>query len=99
MTEAAIMEKPFVIGEMNVIGMIILVLGALNLGMVLLSPDNFCLYSVLAARARPCVGTGNERKFIAEYSVMMLVVGTLIMLRVFEHIFYHAGTEHGGIAT
>jgi len=77
------MEKSLVIGEINVIGIIILVFGALNLGMVLLSPDNFCLYKVLAARARLCVGTGSERKFIAAYSVIIIVVGTLIMLRLF----------------
>ena len=51
--------------------------------MALVQPESFFLYKMLKARATHCVGDGNEAKYIAAYSVVMMIFGLLLMLRVF----------------
>eukprot|EP00578_Thalassiosira_sp_NH16_P006149 CAMPEP_0181118560 /NCGR_PEP_ID=MMETSP1071-20121207/23144_1 /TAXON_ID=35127 /ORGANISM="Thalassiosira sp., Strain NH16" /LENGTH=77 /DNA_ID=CAMNT_0023203069 /DNA_START=89 /DNA_END=322 /DNA_ORIENTATION=+ len=67
----------------NYIGLAILIIGAAFLAMAVIQPDSFFFYKILKARSTPCVGEGNEAKYMAAYSIMMMIFGLLLMLRVF----------------
>lgn len=67
----------------NIAGLVVLVIGAIFLAIAIVNPRDFIVYKLLVGRATPCAGEGNERKWIAAYSVIMMVFGLLLMLRVF----------------
>ena len=67
----------------NYIGLVILIIGALFLAMSITKPDNFFVYKMLKARSSLCCGEENASKVIMTYSVMMIIFGLLLMLRVF----------------
>ncbi len=69
--------------EINIIGLVLLIIGALFLLLAAFHPENFFVYKLLKGRATPCVGEENARVFIAGYSVLIMVFGLLLMLRVF----------------
>ena len=67
----------------NYIGLVILIIGALFLAMSITKPDNFFVYKMLKARSAMCCGEDNAPKVIMTYSLMMMIFGLLLMLRVF----------------
>ena len=66
----------------NYIGLVILIIGALFFAMSITQPDNFIIYKMLKARSL-CCGEENASKVIMTYSLMMIIFGLLLMLRVF----------------
>mmetsp|Transcript_30945 Transcript_30945/g.65283 ORF Transcript_30945/g.65283 Transcript_30945/m.65283 type:complete len:103 (+) Transcript_30945:140-448(+) len=69
--------------EINISGLVILIIGALFLLLATFHPENFFVYKLLKGRAAVCVGDENARVLIAGYSVVMMIFGLLLMLRVF----------------
>ena len=67
----------------NYIGLLVLIIGLLFFALAVVQPEKFIIYRILKARATPCVGEGNEYKWIAVYSIAMVVFGGLLMFRVF----------------
>lgn len=67
----------------NYIGLVVLIIGAIFFAMAVVQPENFIVYKMLKARSTPCVGEGSEAKFMAEYSVVMMIFGGMLMFRVF----------------
>ena len=67
----------------NYIGLVIVIIGGLFLLMAIVQPKNFIVYKGLIARSELCWGEGNGPKFMAAYSLMMIVFGALLMFRVF----------------
>ena len=67
----------------NYIGLVILIIGALFFAMSITQPDNFIIYKMLKARSAMCCGEENASKVIMTYSLMMIIFGLLLMLRVF----------------
>ena len=67
----------------NYAGLAVLIIGGLFLLMAIAQPKNFIVYRGLIARHELCWGEGNGANFMMAYSVMMIVFGTLLMLRVF----------------
>ena len=68
---------------LNYIGLAILIIGVIFFSMAVWQPENFMVYKLLKARSTPCVGEGNEAKYMAAYSLLMIIFGTLLMFRVF----------------
>ncbi len=67
----------------NYAGLVVLIIGILFLMMAIIDPSKFIVYKMLNARSEMCVGEGNGRYFMMAYSVVMIVFGVLLMLRVF----------------
>jgi hypothetical protein len=67
----------------NYAGLAVLIIGGLFLLMAIVQPKNFIVYRGLIARHEWCWGEGNGARFMMAYSVMMIVFGMLLMLRVF----------------
>jgi len=68
--------------DFNYIGLVILIIGALFLAMSITKPDNFFVYKMLKSISALCWGQDNAPKVMA-YSLMMMIFGLLLMLRVF----------------
>eukprot|EP00585_Thalassiosira_rotula_P025345 CAMPEP_0196239686 /NCGR_PEP_ID=MMETSP0913-20130531/11350_1 /TAXON_ID=49265 /ORGANISM="Thalassiosira rotula, Strain GSO102" /LENGTH=77 /DNA_ID=CAMNT_0041521707 /DNA_START=172 /DNA_END=405 /DNA_ORIENTATION=- len=66
----------------NYIGLILIIIGALFFAMAIIQPENFIVYKLFKARSTPCVGEGNEAKYMMAYSTMMIVFGFLVLFRV-----------------
>jgi len=66
----------------NYIGLILVVIGALFFAMAIIQPENFIVYKLLKARSTPCVGEGNEAKYMMAYSTIIVVFGFLVLFRV-----------------
>ena len=67
----------------NYAGLVVLIIGILFLMMAIIDPSKFIVYKMLNARSEMYVGEGNGRYFMMAYSVVMMVFGVLLMLRVF----------------
>jgi hypothetical protein len=68
---------------MNYNGLVILIIGALFLAMSITKPDNFFVYKVLKSKSALCYGEENAPKVMMAYSLMLMIFGLLLMLRVF----------------
>ena len=72
--------------EINPAGLAVLIIGVLFLSMAIINPQNFVVYKLMVGKATPCVGEGNERKWIACYSTAMIVMGSLVTFGVFKNL-------------
>jgi hypothetical protein len=66
----------------NYIGLVIFIIGGLLLLMAIAQPKNFIVYQCLIARSEVCC-EGSGPKVMAANSLMMIVIGLLLMFRVF----------------
>ena len=67
----------------NYIGLVIIIIGVVFLMISIIQPKEFIIYKVLNQKSEMCWGEGNGPKFMLAYSVLMIVFGVLLMLRVF----------------
>ena len=67
----------------NYIGLVILIIGALFFAMSIMKPEHFIVYKMLKAKSAICCGEDDAPKVIMTYSLMMIIFGLLLMLRVF----------------